>query len=147
MRRIVLLALLVVVGFPVLSYGQDCDQGHGIYRPFNLLRQIKLGTAYLVNPDLPGRAQTVNVYGYADAVDRMGIEWVRQQMRQDGLRLFLAGPDNTLVLVDSGCLAFANLQREAYVGAERAGVLDDEADTFVTWDPGEFVATRSSPER
>ena len=59
--------LLVSFGSPVvLKAQQQHVGGHGVYRPLNLLRQLKLGTAYFVNPCLPGEAKIFNAYRLQD---------------------------------------------------------------------------------
>ena len=43
-----------------------CDVG-GIYRPFSLVRRLKLATAYFVNPTLPQTARIVHAYSLEEA--------------------------------------------------------------------------------
>ena len=58
--------LLFAFGWPVDLKAQDFPVGHGVYRPFNLYRQFKLGTAYFVDPSLPEKAEVFDAYRLTD---------------------------------------------------------------------------------
>ena len=69
-RAVTSIVLLVAFGHVIL-HGQEeplpggsapCLVEGGIYRPFNLIRQFKLATAYFVDPNLPDEARIL--YGY-----------------------------------------------------------------------------------
>ena len=61
--------LLLAFGRPVDLKAQELQVGHGVYRPFNLYRQFKLGTAYFVDPSLPERAMVFDAYKLTDVAD------------------------------------------------------------------------------
>jgi len=44
------------------------DYQAGVYRPFTVVRKVKLATAYFVNPALPDKLEIVNAYSIGDIV-------------------------------------------------------------------------------
>ncbi|MDE2905798.1 MAG: hypothetical protein OXQ28_06905 [Acidobacteriota bacterium] len=55
-----------------------CNAG-GIYRPFSLIRQLKLATAYVVNPALPESARLVHAYNLESAYQSPDREvWIER---------------------------------------------------------------------
>lgn len=85
---------LVSLGSPFFPYGQQHTDsqtqehtGNGVYRPLNLFRQLKLGTAYFVNPSLPGKAHILNAYtprGLLEALNALDENSQSSNPQEDG---------------------------------------------------------------
>lgn len=69
----------------------DCDAG-GIYRPFSLVRQLKLATAFFVDPTLPETAQIVHAYSLEQAYQALGEDLI--DMISSGKTLLAAPVEN-----------------------------------------------------
>ena len=60
--------LLVTFGRAGFLEAQAPLAGHGVYRPFNLFRQFKLGASYFVDPSLPDKAEVFDAYRLTDVI-------------------------------------------------------------------------------
>ena len=64
---------------PFNLYGQEISPSHdwmqpdgnGVFRPLNWLRQLKLGTAYFVNPSLPGKVKIIHAYDVHSLIEAL----------------------------------------------------------------------------
>ena len=70
LRRATVVAAALAVCSPHSVAGDDTSEfrGSGIYRPFNVMRQVKLTTAYLVNLPLPDQVDIAHAYRLSDVM-------------------------------------------------------------------------------
>lgn len=161
-----LAAAIAVLAFGNLASAQAQGQfGSGVYRPFNLMRQLKLATAYFVNPSLPDRVEIYFAYPLKDAVALVDRDKVAASLASGALRLSIPLGDSTgyLTQVEPPCrrtgqaarnppeqpacsLWLATLQdrkpielRKFHVFSE-ADFRGDGSARVVTWDPHEVVS-------
>lgn len=90
MFKCVIVAVAVLaVGSPLTVAADDTAQfrGSGIYRPFNLMRQIKLTTAYFVNPSLPSRVDVTYAYRLGDVMEVLLVKKVADALESGEMRL------------------------------------------------------------
>ena len=86
-------AIVVVAALAVSSLssvaGDDTSEfrGSGIYRPFNLMRQVKLSTAYFVDPSLPERVDVAHAYRLRDVMRGLLVRDVAAALESGEMRL------------------------------------------------------------
>ena len=152
----------------------DCDAG-GIYRPFSWVRQLKLATAFFVDPTLLETAQIGHAYSLEQAHKLLGDDDLIKLISSD--ETLLAAP----VATDDGTPALSPCRSlshgEPYDGVPRFGSVkpsrtiewiktlsakdrerfhllllgteplsDTDDSRFVTWDPSEGVGVSQRPE-
>ena len=140
-------------------------EGKGVYRPFNWLREVKLATSFVVDPNLPQTARVYHAYLLQDVLDELGIERAVVGLREGSLHLSVQVDDGTryLTVIPNPCsgdgreaeASAAASECETRVRAlvnetENASppiqvfsseqLLIDRGDRVVTWDPDEMVA-------
>ena len=85
---IVAVAALAMGGLPSVA-ADDTSQfrGSGIYRPFNLMRQIKLTAAYFVNPLLPDIVDIAYAHRLSDVMQGLSVKDVADALGSGEMRL------------------------------------------------------------
>ena len=61
-RFLTAIATLGTIFNSVSVLSAEENKGQGMYRPFSLIRQVKLSTAFFVDPDLINKAVISNAY-------------------------------------------------------------------------------------
>lgn len=79
---------LAVGGLPTVA-ADDTSQfrGSGIYRPFNLMRQIKLTAAFFVNPLLPDIVDIAYAHRLSDAMQGLPVKDIADALKSGKMRL------------------------------------------------------------
>lgn len=62
-------------------------RGSGIYRPFNVMRQVKLSTAYFVDPLLPTEVDIAYAHRLSDVLENLTVPDVAGALRSGEMRL------------------------------------------------------------
>ena len=166
---IVAVAALAVGSLPAVA-ADDSSQfrGSGIYRPFNVMRQIKLSTAYLVDPSLPSRVDITYAHRLGEVVEGLRVKNVADALESGELRLAVPvdgssghlTPIRVPCRIQAGsrhssealaCVDWLNALREERPEALREfHVFADRklsvtgGGRVVTWDPDEVVEGQSS---
>ena len=89
LRRAIVVAAALAVGSLSAAAGDATTEfrGSGIYRPFNLMRQIKLSTAYLINLPLPELADVAHAYRLGDVMRELPVKDVADALGSGEMRL------------------------------------------------------------
>lgn len=161
-------AAALAVGSLSTVAADDTSQfrGSGIYRPFNLMRQVKLSTAYLVNPSLPSRVDITYAHRLGDVIEGLHVKKVADALRTGDLRLAVPVDESSGYLTPirapcqlqagsrqsseaPGCVDWLNALREERPDALREFYVfvDKELSVtgsgrLVTWDPHELVESQ-----
>ena len=138
-------------------------RGSGIYRPFNLMRQIKLSTAYLINLPLPDQADVAHAYRLGDVMRGLPVKDIADALESGEMRLAVPVDESSGYLtpirapcqIQAGtressevpeCVAWLDALREErpealhefHVFVEKELSLTASG-RVVTWDPDEVV--------
>lgn len=143
--------------------GTSRFRGSGIYRPFNLMRQVKLSTAYFVNPSLPSRVDITYARRLSDVMEDLPVKKVADAVERGEMRLAMPVDESSGYLTPIqapcqiragspqtaahyGCEDWLNALREERPDALRSVhvFVDKELSVtgtgrVVTWDPHEVV--------
>ena len=164
LRRVIVAAALAVGSLPTVSADDTAQfRGSGIYRPFNLMRQIKLTAAYFVNPLLPDIVDIAYAHRLSDALQGLPIKEVADALRSGEMRLAVPADESSGYLTPiripcqiqasslrssqvPGCLDWLNALRkerpealhEFHVFVEKELSVIGKG-RVVTWDPDEVV--------
>lgn len=107
--------LLFACGFPAELKAQEFQVGHGVFRPFNVYRQFKLGSAYFVDPSLPERAMVLDAYRLNDVAGERDIpEEILAEVDSGTLRVGVLVPDENSFVLTIPC-------RPSIEGGEASG--------------------------
>lgn len=89
LRRVIVAVVALAVGSLPTVAADDTSQfrGSGIYRPFNLMRQLKLTAAFFVNPLLPDIVDIAYAHRLSDAMQGLPIKDVADALRSGEMRL------------------------------------------------------------
>ena len=160
--------LILLLGNPVTLKAESTVQieGNGIYRPFTLIRKVKLATAYLVDPSLPNQVEIINAYNPTQVLfeaieeqERTDPDWLLKQFESGELKL-------SLKLYAEGVPSLSNIlvgDSESFENGEQLkqwyNKLSDEQQSgvfllgqktpfaggegFVSWDPNEAVTVEA----
>ena len=166
---IVAAAALAVGSLPTVA-ADDTSQfrGSGIYRPFNLMRQLKLTAAFFVNPLLPDQVDIAYAHRLSDVMQGLLVKDVADALRSGEMRLAVLVDESSGYLtpvqapcqiqVESGqssealeCVDWLNALREErpealhefHVFAEKELSVTGSG-RVVTWDPDEVVEGQCS---
>lgn len=171
-RSAIVAAAALAVGSLSAVAGDDAAQfrGSGIYRPFNLMRQIKLTTAYFVDPSLPDEVDIAYAHRLSDVMEGQGrpVKAVADALRSGKMRLAVPVDESSGYLTpirapcqtqagsgpSSGASVWADwlnalrqerpdALREFHVFVDR-GLDVTGGDRVVTWDPDEVVEGQSN---
>ena len=84
-----MVAAALAVGGLYSVAGDDAPEfrGNGIYRPFNLMRQIKLSTAYFVSPLQRDLADVAHAYRLGDVMRGLLVKDVADALESGEMRL------------------------------------------------------------
>ena len=133
-------------------------KGNGMYRPFSLIRQVKLATAFFVDPDLINKAKISNAYTWDKAASLLGKEQLLEQVKSGKIRLSVPvaaakfDEQRTLTLLPISCPSGSSSEEsecqsslDASVVPHKLYVLSTEdldpntEDRVVSWNPAEKV--------
>ena len=164
-KSVIVAAAALAVGSLSMVAADDTSQfrGNGIYRPFNLMRQVKLTTAHFVNPSLPSRVDVTYAYRLGDVMEVLLVKKVADALESGEMRLAVPvdessgylTPIRTPCQIQAGsrecseaprCVDWLNALREERRDALREFhvFVDKELSLtgtgrMVTWDPHEVV--------